>query len=615
MRKHTLCVESWFCGGLESSKGGRGTSCKYILILLPAIWFLWLGLVLSKLAEEDWIELLCRHHLIADEEVVLVRRLRKPFVLTIPKLHMKRCFCQLTGFKLGRGKQVTIIGSPTGKNTIELPEWVIRQLELVPGDHVCISKRRDKHSYILRKFVLSKGKTEVPGRVIIDHFADSTVTRTHYSRIDIDTMDIAHIGKLAGKMGKLRNNPFEPFDDVGGWMGFLFRKEIRGQPSGEDESFVERYRSEILSSQQDEGCWCDSTVGTAFNLIRLVEMGEGTENPAVRKAAKWLLSTSEPSGFPGLFMANVDMTEEFNEWKDDPAGSGEADAPGYMSDVSALYRKVNQRGSRTKRYQSVRDIYRSNRDVVPGVCELALTSSSAVVLQALIKLGFWDERRVRTAINTLLSLWSGRWCGCSYLSHGKKIKANYGPVDFNNIRVPSTNRSIYRLDWFTDTKEIMQIVGSRRTSPQYSWLGLGGNNAVIEKHSVGMGDCTLGIHEALSYHPEYKGSHLETIAALEFSRRQSSLGSWGDTPVSLILNSLHRLSHPMAAFLVLRTIPFLIREQQTDGLWPDEKGEEDQVSTSILASFRILRTLKHFDFLETLLPIPYSIYHTPPNDT
>ena len=116
-----------------------------------------------------------------------------------------------------------------------------------------------------------------------------------------------------------------------------------------------------------------------------------------------------------------------------------------------------------------------------------------------------------------------------------------------------------------------------------------------------MGDCTLGVHEALSYHPQYQGSNLEAIAALEFSRRQSSLGTWGNTPVSVILNSLHRLSHPLAAFLVVRTIPFLIREQQPDGLWTGGEGGQTSIGRE-LASFRIIRALKHFDLLEALLP-------------
>jgi hypothetical protein len=126
-----------------------------------------------------------------------------------------------------------------------------------------------------------------------------------------------------------------------------------------------------------------------------------------------------------------------------------------------------------------------------------------------------------------------------------------------------------------------------------------------------MGDCTLGVHEALSYHPDYAGSNLEAIAALEFSRRQSSTGRWGDTRVPTILNILERLSHPLSAFLVLRSIPSLIAEQRPDGLWPDgkESPTEDAMSgpradaSRELAGLRILRALKRFGFLEATLPV------------
>jgi hypothetical protein len=248
---------------------------------------------------------------------------------------------------------------------------------------------------------------------------------------------------------------------------------------------------------------------------------------------------------------------------------------------------------------------------VPGLCELALTSSSAVVLQALIRLGFWDHVRVRTAVNTLMSLWHGRWCGCAYLGHGLRIQADDGSVDLNGLQVPCTNEGIYPLDWFTDEKKMMQIVGHRSTSPHYSWLDIGGNDSLIEKSSVGMGDCTLGVHEALSYHPDYPGSNLEVIAALEFSRRQSSTGRWGDTHVSAILNGLRRLSHPLSAFLVLRSVPSLIAEQRPDGLWSDGKESETEGAMSgpradasrEVSGLTILRALKRFGFLEATLPV------------
>lgn len=566
----------------------------------------------GKLTKERWVRLLSRQHNPAGEEIILIRRLREPYGLAIPKLDIKRCFGPCAGIGLKKGAQILVVGTNTDSRIIELPNWAIRQLKLKPKDYVCVSRKRDDGSSILRRFELVAGRTKIPGRTIIDSSTDTTVTRTHYSWTDINTIKMTDLRALLSGIGKFRHDPLEPFEGVGGRMGFLFRREFEDHLTKEDESFTKQYRHEILCSQKNNASWNDSMVETGFDIIRLMETGEGVENPSVEKAARWLLSTPEPSGLPGLFMATVGLTEEFNEWKDHPATTAPPGTPRYRSDVSELYHKVNQRGSRTKQYQSVRDAYRRNSDVVPGICELALTSSSAIVLQALIRLGFKDEKRVRTAVNTLLYLWHGRWCGCGYLGHGRRIPANDGPVDFDRIPRPSTNTTIYRLDWFTNTKEIIQIVGSQNVSPHFYWLDVGENQALIEKSSVGMGDCTLGIHQALSYHPGYAGSNLEAIAALEFSRRQSSTGRWGDTPVSTILDNLRRLSHPLSAFLVLRTIPLLIREQQPDGFWAERgtgpsshEGMSQQIHNGApreLVTLRILRALKRFGFLKALLP-------------
>ena len=48
----------------------------------------------------------------------------------------------------------------------------------------------------------------------------------------------------------------------------------------------------------------------------------------------------------------------------------------------------------------------------------------------------------------------------------------------------------------------------------------------------------------------------------------------------------------LAAFLVARTVPQLMREQRQDGLWPE--GEA--------ASLEILLALRRFGFLKQLLP-------------
>ena len=76
----------------------------------------------------------------------------------------------------------------------------------------------------------------------------------------------------------------------------------------------------------------------------------------------------------------------------------------------------------------------------------------------------------------------------------------------------------------------------------------------------------------------------------------------GGKYLSSMFGMLDRLAHPLSAFLVLRSVPLLIREQRSDGFWhenlkgncPPPKPEE--------STFIILSTLKRFNYLDALLP-------------
>jgi hypothetical protein len=299
----------------------------------------------------------------------------------------------------------------------------------------------------------------------------------------------------------------------------------------------------------------------------------------------------EADRLPGLFLATDDVFTEFTGFE--PAIPGDGRNP--------IYDRVGNSGPRT--YDPVREPYARNQDVVPGTCERAMTSASAVALQALLRLGLADEQRVRRAINTLISVWAGRWCGCGLLAFRCTAPRSNAPPDFN-VRFPISddNERIYRGDWFTDTRQMLGITGWRKVSPHYSFLRAGANAALVEKHSVGMGDCTLGVHAALSYHPGYPGSILETMAALEYSRRQSATGRWGDTALSRMFHHLERCGHLLAAFLVLRSVPLLIRKQRDDGLWTDGDLGCGSAMPPEVASFWIVRALHGAGFLRVLVP-------------
>jgi len=553
-----------------------------------------------RMTRGDWLGLVLREHRTAEEEVVLICRLKKPHTLSISKVDLKRCFGRSAGIELDVSRHVRIAGSARGGRSVALPAAVVRTLSLSPGDSVCLSRRQEGKACVLRRFVLRAGESEVPGRVLIDAFEETQVVRTHYEKPDVDDIRLSDVQALVRRMGPLRRDPLAPLKHAGGRIGYLFRRELSGRLRKQDEAFADAQREATVAAQRRDGCWEGSLVTTGFQLIRLVKVGVSADDPAIEKAAAWLLDAPEPDGLPGLFLATPELAEQFNRSKRSGRDPG-----------VDVYNKVRRASG--SEYRRVRESFARRREVVPGVCELGIVSTSAVVLQALLRLGFAEAKRVRTAIHTLLCQWGGRWCGCGWYGPDSRTPASQD-VDFNGpFPIPSDNERIYRSDWFPDPRQIRQITAMRKVSPHYSWRKASANRAVIEKHSVGMGNCTLGVHEALSYHPAYAGSNLEANGALEFARRQGSLGHWGDTPPSVMLHTLARLSHPLAAFLVARTVPLLLRRQRPDGLWPPDDAAAPQAgradegpippnSPEEIASFRILRALERFGFLDMLRP-------------
>ena len=460
-----------------------------------------------RMTKKRWINLLSeQQHTPTSEEVVLIQRLRKPYKLRLPKGNLKRCFEKYSGVQLGISSQIFVSPASTKQRDFDLAGRISEILRLTPGCHVCITRRKADGLFLLKRLDIQNFKSDVPGSVVIDSFLDKVVSRNQYSSTGLDTINLDNVRELVSGMGTFRYDPIAPLRRVGGRVGFLFRHTFDVENAAPDHELVNQWFNRIVVGQKPDGGWEDNLVTTAFNLIRLVELGRTMDEPHIAKAAEWLLSCPEPIGLPGMFMATMSLFEELNRVKEKGEGK------------RMVYDKVGRR----KKYQPVVDSFHQNVDLVPGVCELALTSASAVALQALLRLGFAEHQRVKQAVNTFLALWNGRWCGCGYFGKDSVVPSSDEPPDFNTRFA----RSDWKMDdsetaWFGDTKR-MKMTALRNRCWQI------GENEVLVEQRVNPGDyCTFGVHEALSWHPEYGGSNLETMAALEYARRQTSLGNWG----------------------------------------------------------------------------------------
>lgn len=523
---------------------------------------------------KELLRLLSKRYNPSAERVIITGNFER--TLKIKKEDWKNYFSDFSGIGFRQGKEIEIIPHETGGSKAGIPEWIVDRLASVPGDTHCITLRNGK--YYLKKLQLIERSPALPGWYIIDRFERNVVKRTYSVLLEYEKITHSSLEQMLPLVGRFRYNPLTPFQNMTGRTGFLARKEFLDGPTRNDMEAVAAYKQQLAQSQLDDGSWDENTMTTAFNLIRLVEAGVTMKEKTVEKAAQWLLSTTEPFGFPGLFMLSEKLVNRFNVWKEKQERGNSARPHRRTTDNEA------------RKYLQDRDVL-SSVSAVP--CELRLTWTSGIAIEALLRCGLHEEPRVVRGINTLLTMSNGKgWCGCGYFDTREKnfVSDSLKPVDLN--RFPVRNRTF-------DKRIIARI-----TCDNYhlSTLDLGHGEALLVSHFRSTGECSMVVWRTLSFHPGFPGSNFEMNVASSCAGLQSPYGSWGDAYFSTAFGILARNSHPLSAFLVLRSIPLLHREQGKDGLWQESQIRNCPPPTKEESTFIILRTLKKFNFLNSLLP-------------
>ena len=547
-----------------------------------------------KLENRQWINYLSKQLPDSKESIIIITKFGN--ALKLKKGLLQKYFSKFPGIGFKKGREIKLVSNSKGNSNY--PSWIIEYLSLNPGDLICVTERAG--IYYLKKLNLEEIQTEIPAPGIIDHFEDTVVTRYYAIQPDLKKITHSRLKNLCMEAGKFRRNPIVPLLELKNRIGLLARKEFEGGWPKKDKELIKTLKNRVLEGQLDNGNWENSAALTAFKLIRLAEVGINKKDAHIRKAIRWLLSAKEPLGFPGLHMISEDSAESFNKWK--------------------RAHKGRDRGPRAYS-KSQQQLFVNNSDII-GVsnsfCEVKILWTVCIVLEALLRHGMIAEARTKRIINTLLYMREEmRWCGCGNFVASLKFPDSTAKVDFNKIPVRLANpkgNGIWLINLPSSEKDILQIVSD---NPDYGHFdfhsrSIGKNKAlVLKKPDAGSGDCSFIAHRALSWHPDYHESNLETMGALEMEFRQGWDGSWTGNSLSFIFSTLERMDCPFSAFLVLRSIPHLIHVQAPDGLWHEDKvyrlggGWKAKPFPALSAeeiSFFIIKALNKFGFLKDLLP-------------
>ena len=531
----------------------------------------------SNFSATGWVEILSKPHRPSKERVIITGNLARTF--RIRKKEWDDFFPQYDGINFKEGKEIELIAGDRGGPRVEIPQWIRDRLDTNRNGKICVTERMGK--YYLKRLDLVERTTEIPGLMIIDNYTPDVVVREYASSVDFEKISSAHLERLLALMGRFHHNPLAPFKTVKGRIGILARKEFLDGPTKEDSITLHDYNRYLAEKQLDNGSWDDNNMTTAFNMMKLIEAGVTKKDPAVEKGVRWLLSTTEPLGFPGLFMLSEKHGCRFNAWKERQTGS---------KTVRSSAR--NTTPAEARKYLQDRDVF-SSLSHMP--CELRLTWTTGIVLETLLRCGLHEHPRVIRAINTLFTMSEkGGWCGCGYFDTRKKnyIPESSNPIDFN--RFPA-----FKLNPQHISDHVASVVSNDRGRIA---MNIGENQALLVRSYSSTGECGMTVRRALSFHPAFRRSNFESNTALICMLYQSGVGEWGTEYLSSMFGMLDRLAHPLAAFLVLRSVPLLIREQRSDGFWHENGKGDCPPPRPEESTFIILRTLKKFNYLDALLP-------------
>ena len=537
-----------------------------------------------------WWDLVSQPDTPGEERVIAIRQLGAVSEVSVTKESWKHNFRGIPSLLATKGHGsdgVELVPGEETTRTIALPAWTVKRLGLKPKDTVCITRRHER--FYLKKFLCAKRESHTPGWLVLDSFDAASVHRQCCAWQEESAITPELIARLKDQLVLLKHNPLPKLKTIGGPAGLIARQQLLGGLRKVDRLRLRAHRDGITTHQAANGSWHDSVPDTAFCLIMLAQTGATFADEPVAKGVDWLQNASEPRGLPGMFGFSEAWLREYNRAR-----------------RKGTRFTLNMQG----RSKGMRDLegYLEAVPTATNALEPWITGASTMALEALFRLGV-DDERVRRALNTIAAKGEGPWDALygDTVKLPRKLLSPADCFDMGGRRLPAGVKH-HDIDWFASRKTLAGLTCGggvclfepRAVSP---------TSSLLVKRPPRVIAVSMALHRALSFHPEYCGSHLCRCGLLELATGQSPGGNWPSHGGTMHWGGASRglpwafsilVNHhcDLAAYLVLRSVPTLIKRQCKDGFWdPGQSGQSREAATVL-----ILRTLKQFGLLERLLP-------------
>jgi bifunctional DNA-binding transcriptional regulator/antitoxin component of YhaV-PrlF toxin-antitoxin module len=503
-------------------------------------------------------------------------------IVSVPangRISLKKAVRQHLGLQSGQplflhlGDEITLSTEPQGAavapekgNRITLPKDVLARLGISKGTYVGLVQRPS--AVAVKRVDL----VEQPGERarLLDIETPGTITR----RVETNPMphellpalkaqhaDLAlrHgvIGFLAGRQ------------TLAAWQG----RQLLGRPDAPDEDLRQMLTAERLAGQSDDGSWDGHVLLTARNLRELADLGLTREDANIQRAVAWLMDRPQSEHNPGMFFATDELVAEQAQVIERRKGG------------------IRDRFRQLKTSEKKRII--AGDDMIRAPCGPRIMWPNALVLEALLRLGYEDHWRVQTALRTLTA---HDWCECAY-QHGFSDWRSAKPLTTDQMaQFEQMCIAQYRYGGIADLQELAQADMSHSPFPLPRIAHARTDGA--DEYPLEMPEHTQGC-EAITTRAmsrvrdarmrRFAQAHLWRFAGKQHGPRgefaPESHGSGFSQAGFLYLFACY--DHPASKVVVMRALPWIVDAQNEDGSW----GEEGNMDAPTLAIVTALVSL------------------------
>jgi hypothetical protein len=241
-------------------------------------------------------------------------------------------------------------------------------------------------------------------------------------------------------------------------------------------------------------------------------------------------------------------------------------------------------------------------DLIGEPCGPRIMWPNALVLEALLKLGYEANERVQRNLRTLMLSKIGRsWCECGY-QHGLTglRKEPYSMEEIEKIERDSMEQ--FRYGGISSVRELETRDMVHRSGERMPRIAHGTTTEAeggIDEYPLRMPShlqgCELITTRALSQIKDEKMRRLTESHLWRFAGRQHSADGrfTGKYPEKYFHNSqagyldlFARYDHPVSRIVIMRTTPWIIGNQSKDGSWGDKAENKDTSTLSVITALR-----------------------------